>query len=93
MASIRSSAGKWKRWFADLSIHMKLIGAYIVIILVPVIVISNYLFAGFYQDTVNDIIKENRYQLKNERQEIMSKIEVMEKSFFMLISDRSLGSM
>lgn len=91
MASIRSSAGKWKRWFADLSIHMKLIGAYIVIILVPVIVISNYLFAGFYQDTVNDIIKENRYQLKNERQEIMSKIEVMEKSFFMLISDRSLG--
>ncbi|WP_341348067.1 histidine kinase [Paenibacillus sp. FSL H3-0469] len=91
MASIRSSAGKWKRWFADLSIHMKLIGAYIVIILVPVIVISNYLFAGFYQDAVNDIIKENRYQLKNERQEIMSKIEVMEKSFFMLISDRSLG--
>lgn len=93
MASIRSSAGKLKRWFADLSIHMKLIGAYIVIILVPVIVISNYLFADFYQDTVDDIIEENRYQIHNEKQAIMSKLKVMEKSFYMLISDRSLGSM
>ncbi|MFC6649703.1 cache domain-containing sensor histidine kinase [Paenibacillus rhizoplanae] len=91
MASIRSSAGKLKSWFADLSIHMKLIGAYIVIILVPVIVISNYLFTDFYQDTVDDIISENRYQIHNEKQAIMSKIEVMEKSFYMLISDRSLG--
>lgn len=90
MARVRSTAEKLKRWFADLSIQIKLIGAYIVIILVPVIIISNYLFTGFYQNTIKDIIKENRYQTDNEKQEIMSKIGVMEQSAILLASDRQL---
>ncbi|AIQ31184.1 hypothetical protein P40081_25705 [Paenibacillus sp. FSL P4-0081] len=90
MARVRSTAEQLKRWFADLSIQIKLIGAYIVIILVPVIVISNYLFTGFYQNTIQDIIKENRYQTDNEKQEIMSKIGVMEQSAILLASDRQL---
>lgn len=87
---VRSTAEKLKRWLADLSIQIKLIGAYIVIILVPVIVISNYLFTGFYHNTIKDIIKENRYQIDNEKQEIMSKIGVMEQSAILLASDRQL---
>lgn len=90
MARVRSTAEKLKRWFADLSIQIKLIGAYILIILVPVIIISNYLFTGFYQNTIKDIIKENRYQTDNEKQEIMSKIGVMEQSIGLLASDRQL---
>lgn len=90
MARVRSTAEQLKRWLADLSIQIKLIGAYIVIILVPVIVISNYLFTGFYQNTIKDIIKENRYQTDNEKQEIMSRIGVMEQSIGLLVSDRQL---
>ncbi|AIQ59945.1 hypothetical protein PBOR_25565 [Paenibacillus borealis] len=90
MARVRSTAEKLMRWFADLSIQIKLIGAYILIILVPVIIISNYLFTGFYQNTIKDIIQENRYQTDNEKQEIMSKIEVMEQSIGLLVSDRQL---
>ncbi|WNS44177.1 histidine kinase [Paenibacillus sp. MMS20-IR301] len=91
MGKFRNTAAGVRAWYGGLSIHIKLIAAYIIIILVPVIIISNYLFAGFYRNTIKDTVKENRYQINNEKEVITGKIAAMEQSFNLLISDSQLG--
>ncbi|MCL6605119.1 MAG: sensor histidine kinase [Paenibacillus sp.] len=90
MNRLRTFVEKIKRWFDHLSIQIKLIGAYILIILVPVIVISNYLFTNFYENTIQDIIKENQSVMENEKHGIMNKIEIMERSAQLVVSDEQL---
>ncbi|WP_241674803.1 sensor histidine kinase [Paenibacillus luteus] len=79
-----------KHAFDSLSIQMKLIGAYILIILVPVIILSNYLFNEFYENTIKDIIKENQFVMESEKQEIMNKMDIMERTAQLTISDDKL---
>lgn len=90
MNRLRRIMEKMIRWFDDLSIQIKLIGAYIVIILVPVIIISNYLFTNFYENTIQDIIKDNQSIMESEKHEINNKIETMERSAQLVVSDEQL---
>lgn len=72
---------KWRMRFVQLtgriSIQVKLIGAYIFIILIPIILFSWYLFNEFYQSTIEDTVKKNQYALESEKASILNNIEVM----------------
>ncbi|MBD0381964.1 sensor histidine kinase [Paenibacillus sedimenti] len=72
---------KWKMRLIQLtgriSIQVKLIGAYIFIILIPIILFSWYLFNEFYQNTIEGTVKKNQYALESEKAGIINHIEVM----------------
>ncbi|WP_138752195.1 cache domain-containing sensor histidine kinase [Paenibacillus sinopodophylli] len=79
-----------KHAFDSLSIQTKLIGAYILVFLVPVIVLSNYLFNEFYETTIKDIIKENHFVMESEIQEMTNKMDIMERTAQLTVSDDKL---
>lgn len=60
-----------------ISIQFKLIGAYIFIILIPIILFSWYIFNGFYHNTIQDTLKKNQYALSSEKAYILNNMEIM----------------
>ncbi|TXK77438.1 sensor histidine kinase [Paenibacillus sp. N3.4] len=85
---------EWKMRITQLtnriSIQVKLIGAYIFIILIPIILFSWYLFNEFYQNTIQDTLKKNQYALESEKATILSNIEIMERTAQLSIADREV---
>ncbi|GGI46385.1 hypothetical protein GCM10008018_16830 [Paenibacillus marchantiophytorum] len=73
-----------------ISIQVKLIGAYILIILIPIILFSWYLFNEFYQNTIQDTIKKNQYVLESEKVSILNNIEIMERTAQLSTADREV---
>ncbi|KZE78536.1 histidine kinase [Paenibacillus elgii] len=65
------------RWTDRISIQFKLIGAYIFIILIPIILFSWYIFNGFYHNTIQDTLKKNQYALSSEKAYILNNMEIM----------------
>ncbi|NQX62442.1 sensor histidine kinase [Paenibacillus qinlingensis] len=72
------------------SIQTKLIGAYIIIILIPIILISWYLFNEFYQNTIQDTVNNNQYALESEKASILNNIEAMGRAAQFSITDREV---
>ncbi|MEW9699246.1 sensor histidine kinase [Paenibacillus sp. SI8] len=91
---MRSLLRRWRMRFVQItnriSIQTKLIGAYIVIILIPIILVSWYLFNGFYQNTIQDTVKKNQYALENEKVSILGNIEMMGRAAQLSLSDREV---
>ncbi|MFD0694009.1 sensor histidine kinase [Paenibacillus sp. GCM10027628] len=85
---------KWRMRITQLtnrtSIQVKLIGAYIVIILIPIILFSSYLFNEFYQNTIQDTVKKNQNVLESEKSGILNNIEVMGRAAELSITDREV---
>jgi two-component system sensor histidine kinase YesM len=73
-----------------ISIQTKLIGAYIIIILIPIILISWYLFNEFYQNTIQDTVNNNQYALESEKASILGNIEAMGRAAQFSITDREV---
>jgi two-component system sensor histidine kinase YesM len=73
-----------------ISIQVKLIGAYIFIILIPIILFSWYLFNGFYQNTIQESLKKNQYALESEKANILNNIEIMGRTAQLSIADREV---
>jgi two-component system sensor histidine kinase YesM len=73
-----------------ISIQTKLIGAYIIIILIPIILISWYLFNEFYQNTIQDTVNNNQYALESEIANILNNIEAMGRAAQFSITDREV---
>jgi two-component system sensor histidine kinase YesM len=73
-----------------ISIQVKLIGAYIFIILIPIILFSGYLFNGFYQNTIQETLKKNQYLLESEKANIINNIETMGRTAQLSIADREV---
>jgi two-component system sensor histidine kinase YesM len=90
MRRVYDIVDKLKHSFDSLSIQIKLIGAYILIILVPVIILSNYLFSEFYGNTIKDIIKENTFVMERELLDITNKLDLMERTAQLTVSDDQL---
>ena len=61
-----------------LSIQVKLIFSYVLIILIPIIIFSVYLFNEMYQNTIMETTRKNEYMLEIEKTNIMNNIEVMQ---------------
>jgi two-component system sensor histidine kinase YesM len=73
-----------------ISIQTKLIGAYIIIILIPIILISWYLFNEFYRNTIQDTVNNNQYALESEKANILNNIEAMGRAAQFSITDREV---
>ncbi|KRE92373.1 histidine kinase [Paenibacillus sp. Soil766] len=73
-----------------ISIQTKLIGAYIIIILIPIILISWYLFNEFYQNTIQDTVNNNQYALESEKASILNNIEAMGRAAQFSITDKEV---
>lgn len=73
-----------------ISIQTKLIGAYIIIILIPIILISWYLFNEFYQNTIQDTVNNNQYALESEKASILNNIEAIGRAAQFSITDKEV---
>jgi two-component system sensor histidine kinase YesM len=65
----------------------RLVAAYIVILLIPSIVVSNYLFSQIRDSYTNDTLKQGQYLLEMEKINILNQIEAMELAAQLTISD------
>jgi two-component system, sensor histidine kinase YesM len=76
--------------FGNVSLQTKLFVSYILIILIPIIVFSIYIFNDFYKTTIKDIIKANEYMLEMENNNIKNNIELMERTGQLAVSDKNV---
>ncbi|MDN4083896.1 sensor histidine kinase [Paenibacillus polymyxa] len=72
------------------SLQVKLIVAYIGVILIPVVLFSLYTFHQLYENTMHDITVQNQYVLDTELAQIHSNMEIMERTAQLAISDRNV---
>lgn len=72
------------------SLQVKLIVAYIGVILIPVVLFSLYTFHQLYENTMKDITVQNQYVLDTELAHIHSNMEIMERTAQLAISDRNV---
>src|SRR5690606_27098080 len=63
-----------------LSIQKKLVISYVFIILLPIVILSVYVFNDFYERTLRDIKQSNAYLLEVEKNNVMNNMELMERS-------------
>ncbi|MEC0231397.1 sensor histidine kinase [Paenibacillus alba] len=88
--ALRRGKGRITQLTSRISIQAKLIVAYIVIILIPIILFSWYLFNGFYQNTLQDTLKKNQYMLESEKANIHNNIEIVGRTAQLSIADREV---
>jgi two-component system sensor histidine kinase YesM len=75
LKSFVQSAGTW---LGRRSMQSRLVAAYIVILLIPSIGVSNYLFSQIRDSYINDTLKQGQYSLEMEKVNIVNQIEAME---------------
>ncbi len=63
-----------------LSIQKKLVISYVFIILLPIVILSIYVFSAFYERTLRDITQSNAYLLEVEKNNVTNNMELMERS-------------
>lgn len=77
--------------FVDrLSIQVKLIVSYVIIILIPIVIFSWYLFNQMYTSTIAGTTRSSEYMLETEKNNILNKIEGMESTAQIVASDKSV---
>ncbi|WP_311082889.1 hypothetical protein [Paenibacillus polymyxa] len=91
---LRRTIWQWMKGTADrldgCSLQVKLIVAYIGVILIPVVLFSLYTFHQLYENTMKDITVQNQYVLDTELAHIHSNMEIMERTAQLAISDRNV---
>lgn len=71
-----------------MSLQKKLVLSYILIILIPIITFSLYIFKQFKDSAIKNMIKENEYLLEMEKITISKNIYSMENAAQMVVSDK-----
>nr|WP_169086102.1 sensor histidine kinase [Paenibacillus sp. PL91]MBC9201411.1 histidine kinase [Paenibacillus sp. PL91] len=77
-------------WLGRRSMQSRLVAAYIIILLIPSIVVSNYLFGQIRDSYTNDTIKQGQYLLEMEKVNILNQIEAMELAAQLTISESEI---
>ncbi|WP_227793361.1 sensor histidine kinase [Paenibacillus guangzhouensis] len=92
------SMNRVRRWAANrmesiggLSIQMKLIISFIVIILIPIVCLSWYLFHDIYLNRIQDMTKKNQYILDIEKTTIMNNMNLMERTAQLSLSNNEIN--
>ncbi|QKS46429.1 sensor histidine kinase [Paenibacillus cellulosilyticus] len=73
-----------------MSIQFKLIVSFICIILIPIILVSWYLFHNVYLNTIKDMTKKNQYILDIEKMNVANNMEVMQRTAELAISNNDI---
>ncbi|WP_234340126.1 cache domain-containing sensor histidine kinase [Gorillibacterium timonense] len=79
---------RYYRVMDGLSIQVKLILSYIIIILVPIVIFSWYFFNQMYSSTMREATRSSEYMLEIEKNNIINKMMVMESMAQIVASDR-----
>ncbi|AZK45244.1 sensor histidine kinase [Paenibacillus lentus] len=77
-------------WLKRRSMQSRLVTAYIVIILIPSIIISNYFFNEISKTYNRDAVKQSQFMLELEKFHIEKQIEVMESAAQITLLDQEL---
>ncbi|WP_260869195.1 sensor histidine kinase [Paenibacillus sp. Y412MC10] len=72
-------------------IQLKLILSFICIILIPITLVSWYLFNGVYLNTIKDLTKKNQYILEIEKTNVANNMQVMERTAQLAISNSEIN--
>ncbi|GGG85457.1 sensor histidine kinase [Paenibacillus radicis (ex Gao et al. 2016)] len=86
----RNMAQSIAHWFNRRSMQSRLVAAYIVILLLPSLLVSNYLFSEIRESYGNDTLKQAQYSVEMERVNIRNQIEAMERAAQLTISDSEI---
>ncbi|MBD3922545.1 histidine kinase [Paenibacillus sp. PR3] len=73
-----------------MSIQFKLILSFICIILIPIILVSWYLFHNVYLNTIKELTKKNNIILEIEKSNVLSNMEVMERTAQLAVSNSDI---
>ncbi|MEO3947240.1 sensor histidine kinase [Gorillibacterium sp. CAU 1737] len=87
---LRGTHGQSFSFMDRMSIQVKLILSYIIIILVPVLFFSWYLFNQMYSNTIKEATRNSEYRLEIEKNNIINKMMMMESTAQIVASDRSV---
>ncbi|MFX3636941.1 MAG: sensor histidine kinase [Candidatus Pristimantibacillus sp.] len=77
-------------WLGRRSMQSRLIAAYIIILLIPSIGVSNYFFNQIRDSYINDTLKQGQYLLEMEKINIRNQIEAMELAAQLTISEHEI---
>lgn len=87
---IRSAKDALLYWLGRRSMQSRLVMAYILIILIPSIIVSNYLLNQIHQNYIEEALKKNQFTVELEKIQIQKQIESMELAAQISISYQAL---
>ncbi|MPY15581.1 sensor histidine kinase [Paenibacillus glucanolyticus] len=74
-------------WFGRRSMQSRLVAAYILILLIPSIIVSNYFFKQIRETYISDALNQNSFLLEIEKMNMLNQIEAIEMAAQLSISD------
>ncbi|OMF37733.1 sensor histidine kinase [Paenibacillus sp. FSL H8-0548] len=77
-------------WLGRRSMQARLVAACIIILLIPSIGISNYLFSQIEDSYITDSLKQGQYSIEMEKVNILNQIEAMERAAQLTISEHEI---
>lgn len=77
-------------WLGRRSMQTRLVAAYIVILLIPSIGVSNYLFSQIRDNYISDTLKQGQYLVEMEKVNVLNQIEAMELAAQLTISESDI---
>ncbi|MGG3509104.1 sensor histidine kinase [Paenibacillus lautus] len=84
---IRSLIQSFTYWFGRRSMQSRLVAAYILILLIPSIIVSNYFFKQIRDTYISDALNQNSFLLEIEKMNMLNQIEAIEMAAQLAISD------
>lgn len=87
----RNRMAKLSTAIGRMPIQLKLILSFICIILIPITLVSWYLFNGVYLNTIKDLTKKNQYILEIEKTNVANNMQVMERTAQLAISNSEIN--
>ncbi|PAD78168.1 sensor histidine kinase [Paenibacillus campinasensis] len=90
MNRIASMVEDFRYWFGRRSMQSRLVATYIVILLIPSIIVSNYFFTQIQDTYISDALNQNSFLLEMEKINMLSQIEAMEVAALLAVSDSAI---
>lgn len=91
MGSLSSFFQSFKYWFGHRSMQSRLVAAYIIILVIPSIGVSNYFFKQISDTYISDTLNQNSFLLEIEKMTMLNQIEAMEMAAQLSISDQEMN--
>ncbi|WP_430124803.1 cache domain-containing sensor histidine kinase [Paenibacillus solani] len=77
-------------WVGRRSMQSRLVAAYILILLIPSIIVSNYFFKQIRDTYISDALNQNSFLLEIEKMNMLNQIEAIEMAAQLAISDEGI---
>ncbi|PJN51622.1 hypothetical protein PAEVO_47140 [Paenibacillus sp. GM2FR] len=84
---MRSLIQSFTYWFGRRSMQSRLVAAYILILLIPSMIVSNYFFKQIRDTYISDALNQNSFLLEIEKMNMLNQIEAIEMAAQLAISD------